>query len=146
MRSYAISEAAREAGVGSRECSGRLRHREEQRESAVRCGQQQSVARAVRTAPRRPESGGADDRWHSLWRPGVGGSQDFSLRTGERSAECLTFLERCSREEVTDICSYAVFLDATHQFMMAEARAKGQIRAGQNNPAGIQVFRPTDVV
>jgi len=54
---------------------------------------------------------------------------------GGRSAECLTFLERCSREEVTGICSYAVLLEAAHQFMVAEARAKGQIPPGQNNPA-----------
>jgi len=54
---------------------------------------------------------------------------------GGRSVECRTFLERCSREEVSGICSYAVLLDATHQFMLAEARATGQIPAGQNNPA-----------
>src|SRR5207245_4247436 len=42
-------------------CCGRLRDREEQREPAVRCGQLPSVAGTVRTAPRRSESGGADD-------------------------------------------------------------------------------------
>ena len=52
-----------------------------------------------------------------------------------RSAECLQLLERCSREEITGICSYSVILDATHQFMLAEARTKGHIPATQNNPA-----------
>lgn len=54
---------------------------------------------------------------------------------GGRSLECRTLLERCSREEITGICSYSSIIDATHQFMVLEAKAKGQIPAGQNNPA-----------
>ena len=62
-----------ELSASGRECCRRLRDREKQREPAVRRGRQQSTAGAVRTAPRRFASGGVDDRWHSLWRSGVGG-------------------------------------------------------------------------
>lgn len=65
---------------------------------------------------------------------------------GGRSAECLALLERCSREEVTGICSYSVLLDATHQFLLAEARAKGHIPAGQNNPARYLKNHPATVM
>jgi predicted nucleic acid-binding protein len=53
---------------------------------------------------------------------------------GRRSGECIAFLERYSREELFGICSYSVFLEAIHQFMIAEARVKGHIPQGQNNP------------
>ncbi len=52
-----------------------------------------------------------------------------------RSAECRVLLERCSREEVTGICSYSVIIETIHRFMLAEARTTGQIPAGQQNPA-----------
>jgi predicted nucleic acid-binding protein len=47
-----------------------------------------------------------------------------------RSAQCKTFLERCSREEVTGITLFECANDATHQFMKAEAVEKGHC-AGQ---------------
>jgi predicted nucleic acid-binding protein len=46
------------------------------------------------------------------------------------SAQCLTLLERCSREEVTGISLFEIVNEATHKFMLAEARAKGVIRSG----------------
>ncbi len=42
-----------------------------------------------------------------------------------QSAHCKTFLERCSREEITGIVLYEVLNDATHRFMAAEAVHKG---------------------
>lgn len=65
---------------------------------------------------------------------------------GGRSAQCLAFLERCSREEVTGLCAYSVLLEAVHQFMVAEARAKGHIPLGQNNPGGYLKRHPAIVV
>jgi predicted nucleic acid-binding protein len=47
-----------------------------------------------------------------------------------QSAQCKTFLERCSREEVTGITLFECAYDATHQFMKAEAVQKGHC-AGQ---------------
>ena len=47
-----------------------------------------------------------------------------------QSAQCKTFLERCSREEVTGITLFECANDATHQFMKAEAVEKGHC-AGQ---------------
>lgn len=41
------------------------------------------------------------------------------------SAQCKTFLERCSREEITGITLYEVVHEATHQFMIGEATRKG---------------------
>jgi predicted nucleic acid-binding protein len=47
-----------------------------------------------------------------------------------RSSQCKTFLERCSREEITGITLYEVVHEATHQFMIGEATQKG-LFAGQ---------------
>jgi predicted nucleic acid-binding protein len=47
-----------------------------------------------------------------------------------QSAQCKTFLERRSREEVTGITLFECANDATHQFMKAEAVQKGHC-AGQ---------------
>ena len=47
-----------------------------------------------------------------------------------KSAQCLTLLERCSREEVTGISLFEIVNEATHKFMLAEAMAKGVIRGG----------------
>lgn len=41
-----------------------------------------------------------------------------------KSAQCKTFLERCSREEITGITLYEVVNDSTHKFMIGEARQK----------------------
>jgi hypothetical protein len=52
---------------------------------------------AVRTALRRSESGGADDRWHSLWRPGASGGSGDQTTPGENLAssyEPLTVYKR----------------------------------------------------
>jgi predicted nucleic acid-binding protein len=43
------------------------------------------------------------------------------------SAQCKLFLERCSREEVTGITLFEIVNEATHQFMLAEAKQKGLI-------------------
>ena len=51
-----------------------------------------------------------------------------------RSAECHALLERCSREEITGICSYSVVIEATYQFMVSEARKKGHLPAEGGNP------------
>jgi predicted nucleic acid-binding protein len=59
----------------------------------------------------------------------------FLYAIGGRSSECQTLLERCSREEVAGICSYSVIVEATHQFMLAEAKASRIIPEGQQNPA-----------
>jgi predicted nucleic acid-binding protein len=59
----------------------------------------------------------------------------FVYGIGGKSPECLALLERCSREELTGICSYVVILDATHQFMIAEAIAGNQIPPAQRNAA-----------
>jgi predicted nucleic acid-binding protein len=44
------------------------------------------------------------------------------------SAQCKHFLERCSREEVTGITLFEIVNEATHRFMLAEAKSKGLIR------------------
>jgi predicted nucleic acid-binding protein len=44
-----------------------------------------------------------------------------------QSTQCKQFLERCSREEVTGICLYEIVNEATHRFMLAEAKSRGLI-------------------
>ena len=44
-----------------------------------------------------------------------------------QSVECKDLLERCSREEVFGLCLYEIANEATHRFMLAEAKAKGLI-------------------
>lgn len=44
------------------------------------------------------------------------------------SAQSKHFLERCSREEVTGITLFEIVNEATHRFMLAEAKSKGLIR------------------
>jgi predicted nucleic acid-binding protein len=51
------------------------------------------------------------------------------------SAECYGLLERCSREEVVGVSNYTVILEVIHRLMLADARATGQLPAGQGNPA-----------
>jgi predicted nucleic acid-binding protein len=50
-----------------------------------------------------------------------------------KSAECKNLLERCSREEVFGLCLYETANEATHRFMLAEAKAKGLV---SNQPFG----------
>src|SRR5215472_17421161 len=69
-----------ELSTGGGECPGWLRHREKQREPAIRCRQQQSVAGPVRTTLGRSEPRRPDDRRYSLWRPGAGGAGDRGKR------------------------------------------------------------------
>jgi predicted nucleic acid-binding protein len=45
-----------------------------------------------------------------------------------KSAQCRELLIRCSREEITGVCLYEIANEATHRFMLAEARSKGLIR------------------
>src|SRR5262249_1941731 len=56
---------------------------EKQREPAIRGRQQQPTAIAVRATPGGSESGGVDDRCHSLWRPGAGGGTGHRGRRGK---------------------------------------------------------------
>jgi len=42
-----------------------------------------------------------------------------------KSAQCKRLLERCSREEITGVTLFETVNNATHQFMKAEALAKG---------------------
>ena len=44
-----------------------------------------------------------------------------------QSQQCRQLLERCSREEVIGICLFEIVNEATHRFMLAEARSKGLI-------------------
>jgi predicted nucleic acid-binding protein len=44
-----------------------------------------------------------------------------------QSAECKDLLERCSREEVIGVCLFETANEATHRFMLAEAKSKGLI-------------------
>lgn len=57
-------------------------------------------------------------------------SNVFIYGLTDKSAQCKTFLERCSREEVTGITVFETVNDSTHQFMKAEAVQKGHC-AGQ---------------
>jgi predicted nucleic acid-binding protein len=41
------------------------------------------------------------------------------------SQQCMTFLSRCSREQIYGITLFEAVHEATHQFMLAEARSKG---------------------
>ena len=52
-----------------------------------------------------------------------------------RSPQCLSLLERCLREKVTGICSYSVVIEATHQFMISDARKNGLLPAPGRSPA-----------
>ena len=45
------------------------------------------------------------------------------------SPQCRRFLERCASEELIGISLFEIVNEATHQFMMAEARSKGMIPA-----------------
>lgn len=49
----------------------------------------------------------------------------FIYALNRRSAQCSLLLERCSREEVTGISLFEIVNEATHIFMLAEAKAKG---------------------
>ena len=51
----------------------------------------------------------------------------FVYALNNMSAQCLLLLERCSREEVTGISLFEIVNEATHKFMLAEARSKGLI-------------------
>ncbi len=44
-----------------------------------------------------------------------------------QSLQCKELLERCSREELIGITLFEIVNEATHRFMLAEARAKGLI-------------------
>jgi predicted nucleic acid-binding protein len=44
-----------------------------------------------------------------------------------QSTECTDLLLRCSREEVTGVCLFETTNEATHRFMLAEAKSKGLI-------------------
>jgi len=46
------------------------------------------------------------------------------------SLQCRRFLERCMRQSVTDLCLFEIVNEATHHFMLAEARGKGLIKPG----------------
>ena len=50
------------------------------------------------------------------------------------SAQCRQLLERCSLEEVIRISLFEIINEATHQFMLAEARSKGLITPSGRAP------------
>jgi predicted nucleic acid-binding protein len=56
----------------------------------------------------------------------------FVYALNRTSAQCLLLLERCSREEVTGISLFEIVNEATHKFMLAEARSKGLIPSPGN--------------
>src|ERR1035438_8374853 len=45
-----------------------------------------------------------------------------------RSAQCRQFLERCSRDEITGITLFETVNEASHRFMLAEAKSKGLVQ------------------
>jgi predicted nucleic acid-binding protein len=55
----------------------------------------------------------------------------FIYGLSHQSPQCLHLLERCSREEVTGVSLFEIVNEATHRFMLAEARSKGVIARSQ---------------
>jgi predicted nucleic acid-binding protein len=53
----------------------------------------------------------------------------FVYAISNTSTQCKDFLERCSREHVYGITLFEVVHEATHEFMRAEAKAKGLFTA-----------------
>jgi Predicted nucleic acid-binding protein, contains PIN domain len=51
----------------------------------------------------------------------------FVYGLSRQSAQCISLLERCSREELTGITLFEIVSEATHRFMLAEATARGLI-------------------
>jgi len=51
----------------------------------------------------------------------------FIYGLNNTSPQCRSLLERCSREEVTGISLFEIVNEATHKFMLAEAKQKGLI-------------------
>src|SRR6266568_8115925 len=51
----------------------------------------------------------------------------FIYALSNQSPQCKNFLSRCSREQIYGITLFEVIHDATHQFMLAEARSKGLV-------------------
>lgn len=49
----------------------------------------------------------------------------FIYALSNQSPQCKNFLSRCSREQIYGITLFGVVHEATHQFMLAEARSKG---------------------
>ena len=49
----------------------------------------------------------------------------FIYALSNQSPQCKNFLSRCSREQIYGITLFGVVHDATHKFMIAEARSKG---------------------
>lgn len=62
-----------------------------------------------------------------------------------KSAQCKTFLERCSREEVTGATLFEVLHDATHKFMIAEALQRGLFAGQQEKGAKYLSKHPEQV-
>ncbi len=46
-----------------------------------------------------------------------------------QSGECRDLLLRCSQEEITGVCLFETANEATHRFMLAEAKSRGLISA-----------------
>lgn len=62
-----------------------------------------------------------------------------------QSTQCKTLLERCSREEITGITLFELVNEATHKFMVAEARQKG-LFAGQQERGAKYLSKHPDQV
>lgn len=54
----------------------------------------------------------------------------FVYGVSRQSAQCLQFLDRCLREEVTGITLFETVNEVTHRLMVAEALSKGLITRG----------------
>lgn len=55
----------------------------------------------------------------------------FVYALSSSSLQCKEFLARCSREQIYGITLFEVIHEATHEFMRAEARAKGLFTAAE---------------
>jgi len=62
-----------------------------------------------------------------------------------KSKQCKTLLERCSSEQITGVTLYEVLHEATHVFMMGEARQKG-LFAGQQEKGARYLSRHPEQV
>ena len=61
------------------------------------------------------------------------------------SVQCKSLLERCSREDVTGITLFEIVHEATHKFMIAEARQKGILSGHQEKGAKYLSTHPEHV-
>jgi predicted nucleic acid-binding protein len=83
-------------------------------------------------------------RWGAQKRCDVLDANIFIYGLTAKSAQCKSFLDRCSKEEVSGITLFEVANEATHKFMLAEARQKG-LFTREENAAKFLSKRPDQV-